>query len=70
MAILGIQINKKNPEYTNNDFLFWMPQFQNIENLDTLYDNLYPIANEKIFYSVCKRGKKKNEISVHKSIKR
>lgn len=52
MAILGIQINKKNPEYTKEDFLFWMPQFANIDTLNTLFDNLYPIANEKIFYSI------------------
>ena len=29
-----------------------MPQFTNLTNLDTLFDNLYPIANDKIFYSI------------------
>lgn len=52
MAIIGINIDKKNPEFTKADFLFWMPQFTNLENLDTLFDNLYPVANNKIFYSI------------------
>ena len=43
MALLGIQINKKNPEYTKEDFLFWMPQFANVDTLNTLFDNLYPL---------------------------
>lgn len=28
MAIIGIQIDKKNPEFTWEDFTFWMPQFK------------------------------------------
>lgn len=52
MAILGTFVDKKNPEYTLNDFLFWLPQFRNIEGLQTLFDNLYPIANNKIFFSI------------------
>lgn len=52
MAIIGINIDKQNPEYTKADFLFWMPQFTRVENLDTLFDNLYPVANAKIFYSI------------------
>lgn len=52
MAIIGININRENPSYTKADFLFWMPQFTNLENLDTLFENLYPIANAKIFYSI------------------
>ena len=52
MAILGIVNNKENPEYTKADFLFWMPQFTNLENLDTLFDNLYPMANSKVFYTI------------------
>ena len=52
MALIGININKENPAFTKEDFLFWMPQFANLENLDTLFDNLYPIANAKIFHSI------------------
>ena len=52
MAIIGINLDRRNPEYTLNDFLFWQPQFTRLENLNTLFENLYPIANEKIFSSI------------------
>ena len=52
MALIGINIDKRNPEYTINDFKFWMRQFKDVEDLETLFDNLYPIANNKIFYSI------------------
>ena len=55
MAIIGIQLDRTNPEYNSNDFVFWMPQYkQYINTVDgkTAFDNLYPIANEKIFYSI------------------
>ena len=52
MAIIGINLDRENPEYTKADLLFWMPQFTNLENLDTLFSNLYPIANDQIFYSI------------------
>lgn len=52
MAIIGINLDRRNPKYTKEDFLFWQPQFTKLENLDTLFDNLYPIADKKIFYSI------------------
>lgn len=52
MAIIGINLDRENPEYTKADLLFWMPQFTNLEGIDALFSNLYPIANEKIFYSI------------------
>ena len=52
MAIIGINIDKRNPEFTKEDFLFWQPQFTRVENIDTLFSNLYPIANNKVFYSI------------------
>lgn len=55
MAIIGIQINKENPAYSIADFTFWMPQFKNFMQTDegaTMFDNLYPIADAKIFYSI------------------
>lgn len=52
MAIIGINLDRRNPSFTKEDFLFWQPQFTKLQNLDTLFDNLYPIANNKIFYSI------------------
>lgn len=55
MAILGINISKDNPEFTKDDFTFWMPQFSKFINTDEglLYFNkLYKICNAKIFYSI------------------
>lgn len=55
MAIVGIVLDRENPEYTQEDFVFWMPNFKNYINTadgQTMFNNLYPIANEKIFYSI------------------
>jgi hypothetical protein len=52
MAILGTLLDRENPEFTKSDFLFWMPQFTSVTNIDTVFENLYPIANDKIFYSI------------------
>ena len=53
--IFGTTIDKHNPEYTMADFTFWMPQFK--EYMETpdgqvAFNNLYPIANDKIFESI------------------
>ena len=55
MAIIGINIDKENPEYTIEDFTFWMPQFANFMATtegQRYFNKLYPIANNKIFYSI------------------
>ena len=52
MAIIGIDINRQNPEFTKSQFLFWMPVFKNFEELDTYFDNIYPVVNEFIFKSI------------------
>lgn len=66
MALLGTIIDRTNPpkaidadgkptrEYTLDTFKFWMPAFKNVDptELQTMYDNLFPIAYDKIFYSV------------------
>ena len=55
MAIIGININKENPAYTISDFTFWMPQFANFMSTEEgiqYFNKLYPIANNKIFYSI------------------
>lgn len=55
MALIGIALNRENPEFTAADFTFWMPQYKNYMNTDdgkVAFNNLYEIANNKIFYSI------------------
>lgn len=55
MAIIGIQIDRKNPAFTKADFTFWMPQYKSyLETSDgqAAFENLYEIANNKIFKSI------------------
>ena len=55
MALIGIQLNRTNPVFTVNDFTFWMPQFKKYMLTDdgiTAFNNLYEIANNKIFKSI------------------
>lgn len=55
MAVIGIQTDRTNPEFTKCDFAFWMPQFTKF--LDTsegeqYFKKIYNIVNEKIFKSI------------------
>ena len=55
MAIIGILTDRENPEFTIEDFTFWMPQFKNFmatPDGQRYFNKLYPIANNKIFYSI------------------
>ncbi len=63
MALLGTIVDKNNPPnvkgtenhpYTLNDFLFWVPAFKYVDEteLTTMFNNLFPVAYGKIFYSV------------------
>lgn len=55
MALVGIQLDRKNPPYSIADFTFWMPQFKEFMTTDegkTMFDNLYEMANSKIFKSI------------------
>jgi hypothetical protein len=55
MAIIGIQINKDNPEFTASDFTFWMPQFAAYiatQEGTAAFNKLYTLCNKKIFYSI------------------
>ena len=55
MAILGITLDKHNPEFTSSDFTFWMPQFSNFiitSDGQRYFDKIYHIVNEKIFKSI------------------
>lgn len=55
MAIIGIQTDRRNPEFTKCDFTFWMPQYSKF--LDTsegtkYFNKIYDIVNNKIFKSI------------------
>lgn len=55
MAIIGIQLDRQNPEFTINDFTFWMPQytkFMATKQGQKYFDKLYEIANNKVFKSI------------------
>ena len=55
MAVIGIQIDKKNPEFTKCDFTFWMPQytkFMNTTEGEKYFKKLYSLCNNKIFKSI------------------
>ena len=55
MALIGIQLNRKNPSFTVDDFTFWMPQytkFMATEQGQKYFDKLYEIANNKVFKSI------------------
>lgn len=55
MAIIGIQLDRKNPEFSKADFAFWMPQYKKYiatPDGDVAYENLYEIANNKLFKSI------------------
>ena len=55
MAIIGIQIDRENPAFTVSDFTVWMPQFSAYvatEQGTALFNKLYTICNNKIFYSI------------------
>ena len=55
MALIGLQTDTHNPEYTIQQFLIWQPQFKAFfESPDgqAYWDELYPIANSSIFKSI------------------
>lgn len=55
MAIVGITLDRKNPEFTAADFTFWMPQFKNyIETEDgqVAFRKLHHLANQRVFHSI------------------
>ena len=55
MAIIGVQIDKKNPTFTIDDFTFWMPQFTKYSKTDEgqkYITKMIDIANKKIFKSI------------------
>lgn len=55
MAIVGTYTNRENPEFTIEDFCFWIPKMDKFMHTDEgvkFFNKLYPIANNKVFYSV------------------
>lgn len=55
MAIIGIQIDRTNPEFTSKDFVIWMPQFSAYiatTEGNSLFDKIYKVCNNKIFHSI------------------
>ena len=55
MAILGITLDKKNPEFSACDFVFWMPQFNSFiltQDGQRYFNKIYEIVNQKIFKSI------------------
>jgi hypothetical protein len=55
MAIIGIQIDRTNPEFTASDFTFWMPQYSNYiatQEGTAAFNKIYSIVNQKIFKSI------------------
>lgn len=55
MAIIGITLDRTNPEFTKQDFLIWMPQFRQYimtDCGDKHFQKLVKLANDKIFESI------------------
>lgn len=55
MAIIGINLDRKNPTFTLTDFTFWMPQYKNFmetEEGQTYFNKIYTLVNKKIFHSI------------------
>lgn len=55
MAIVGLTLDRKNPAFTSDDFVFWMPQFKSYietEEGQSAFTKLYAVANNKVFYSI------------------
>lgn len=51
MAIIGLNLNRINPEFEFDDFIFWMPHFQNVLSQSD-FEKIKAIANNKIFKSI------------------
>lgn len=51
MAIIGVDLDRKNPDYHIDDFLFWMPHFKEVMN-EKHFNKLKDIANQRIYKSI------------------
>lgn len=55
MAIIGIQLDRTNPEFTIEDFTIWMPQYSKFMQTtegQRYFAKLHTLANNKIFKSI------------------
>lgn len=55
MSIIGIQLDRKNPDFTSEDFVFWMPQYSKFIATDEgqrYFNKLHTLVNNKIFKSI------------------
>lgn len=55
MALVGIQTDKRNPDYTIDDFCLWIPSLEKFIKTEKglkYFNKLYPIANDKIASSI------------------
>lgn len=55
MALIGIQLDRTNPEFTSEDFVFWMPQYAKFiatEEGQKYFNKIYSLVNNKIFKSI------------------
>lgn len=53
--IVGITLDRKNPDFTSDDFVFWMPQFTDYIATDEgqkAFERIYNVVNNRIFYSI------------------
>lgn len=55
MAIIGIDTDRQNPTYTIEDYIYWIPemeQYMRTKEGARDFNKLYPMANERIYYSI------------------
>ena len=55
MSLVGLNHNTTNPVFTKEMFLVWMPEFEQFLSTDkgnVYFEEMYEVANEKIFKSV------------------
>lgn len=51
MAIIGINLDRNNPNFDIDDFFFWQPQFSKVMT-QKHFNKLKDIANQKIYKSI------------------
>lgn len=55
MALIGIQLDRTNPVFSSEDFVFWMPQYAKFiatEEGQKYFNKIYSLVNNKIFKSI------------------
>ena len=55
MAFIGIQLDRTNPAFSSEDFVFWMPQYAKFiatEDGQRYFNKIYSLVNNKIFKSI------------------